>query len=107
MQINSELNYNNRFSLKKMVSPNNKKYNTTVEKRAYIESKTEPLEELCTLTFLGAIMSGIFNVKTIEKNSKNSEKLSIALVMASVVLLIMKWIKQIQLSKEYDKENNL
>lgn len=84
-------------------SINNDKCKYIAEKRAYIEDKTTTLEELSILSFLGAVISGTIDAESIIKNKKIN-KLSLGLIITSAALLVAKWIKQIQLSHEYDRE---
>lgn len=80
----------------------NSDFQRNIEKRAYIDSKTESLENGALLAFLGAFGSGIYNINSTEKNHK-SGKLCMGLIITSILLLTAKWFRQIQLSKQYDK----
>ena len=87
----------------KSVVQNNEKYKYIAEKRAYIDAKTSVFEDLAIATFLCAAISGVFGRNTVIKDKKIN-KIAIGFLVASVATLAIKWIKQIQLSKEYDRE---
>ena len=102
MQINSVSQFSNYKNFKG--SSDNNKYMKLLEKRAYIDDKVEIWENLSTLTLIGAILTGILNID-LAKKLKPKEKLGIGLLTATGALLITKWVRQIQLSKEYDRKN--
>ena len=79
------------------------KYRQITEKRNYIEAKTKNLEELSILTFVGALITGAFNIDTFVKEQKINKTCKDLLVISGATLLL-KGIQQIILSKEYDKE---
>ena len=68
-------------------------------------NKLEPLDDLSTLAFLGALLTGAITLD-LSKSMKPTEKLSAGLMVAAGVLLGAKWIKGHQLSKQYDAEHN-
>ena len=102
MQINSVKNFS--FKNQDNTENKNKKYARIIEKRAYIDSKTKNLEELGMAAFLLTFISGIFDVSTV-KNEHKPGKWSIGFAIATGLIFVTKWIKQMQLSKKYDKEN--
>lgn len=79
------------------------KYKKITEKRAYINARTKDLEELSTLAFVGAFITGVFNIDSIVKEQKIGKTCK-TLLFISGALLLLKWIKQMILSTEYDKE---
>ena len=84
---------------------NNSKYEKALQKRAYIESKTKTLEDLCLVSFLGVITTGFLNSSVIENKNPKTNKFCIGFAIATLALFITKFIKQIQLSKQFEKEN--
>lgn len=84
---------------------NDSKYEKALQKRAYIESKTKTLEDLCLVSFLGVITTGFLNSSVIENKSPKTNKFCIGFAIATLALFITKFIKQIQLSKQFEKEN--
>ncbi len=103
MQINPILKHSLNANFKNSTQKSSK-YPKVVEKQAYIEAKTENLENLVTLGFLGTFASGVYDINSFQKD-KGLSKISIILLIATTSLLIAKWVKQIQLSKRYEKEN--
>lgn len=99
MQINSVQTFNNTY-----FKSNDIKQRRYLEKRGYIDKKVETLEGLSTAAFFGALLTGAMNVD-LSKKLKTLEKVSIGLMTLACILIGTKWIKQYQLSKEYDKEN--
>lgn len=83
-------------------SVNKDRYKKIAEKRAYLDAKTGTLEDLSLLSFIGAVLSGAYDIKSGLKD-KQFSKLSVGLILASAALLVTKWIRQMQLSKEYDR----
>ena len=104
MQINSVSTFHNN-AFKSNYTTNNDKYRKYLEKKDYIDKKVETLEILSTIAFIGALLTGAMNID-FSKKLKTIEKISIGLITSACVLLGAKWIKQCQLSKQYDKENN-
>ena len=84
---------------------NDSKYEKALKKRAYIESRTKTLEDLCLVSFLGVITTGFLNSSVIENKNPKTNKFYIGFAIATLALFITKFIKQIQLSKQFEKEN--
>lgn len=103
MQINPISQFNNSQNFKSSHG-NQDKYQKLLEKRAFIDDKVEIFEDMSFATLIGALLTGAMNID-LSKKLKPKEKLSIGFVTATVALLITKWIRQMQLSKKYDREN--
>lgn len=82
------------------------KKNNILEKRAYIQAKTKELDDVCDVMCLGALGTGFFNIDNQGRLQKPS-KWCKGFIVAAGVLLALKCVKQIQLSKLYEKENNI
>lgn len=76
-----------------------------IVKRAYIESKTGKLDQLCDVFCLAALGTGFLNTDEIGK-IKKPNKWCKGFIITGIVLCAINWIKLIQLSKQYDKETN-
>lgn len=105
MQVNSVSTFYNNKTFKSNSVNNNDKYKKYLEKKGYIDEKVETLEALSIIAFIGALFTGAMSID-LSKKLKTIEKISIGLIASACVLLGAKWIKQYQLSKQYDKENN-
>lgn len=103
MRIQNTINIHRNIISHKAEKKQQTDYKEIAQKRAYIEAKTSIWEELSAISFLGAMMAGVYDINTVIKEQKNS-KLSVGLIAASAIFLAVKWIKQIQLSKQYNKE---
>lgn len=104
IKINSSCRLNaqyNSFSFKSGQAKN-KKINNIIEKRNYIDAKTKNMDDLCLLSALGTMISGIFNLDLAAKEQKQS-KFTIAMLGLTLALVLANSIKKMQLSKEYDK----
>lgn len=75
----------------------------TISKREYVNSKTKNLDSICDVMCLGALATGLLNTDETGKLLKPS-KWCKGLVISAAVLFAIKCIKQITLSKEYEKE---
>lgn len=78
------------------------------EKRAYIDSKTQGLDEFSALLALGALTTEIIDTPVVTNSKKSVNKLSLGLLIASLSFILISCIKKHSLSKEYDniKENS-
>ncbi len=80
------------------------KYQRQLEKQKYIDSNMKPLEDIILFLGLGAMSCGVYDsINPLEKNHKPS-KFAVGLLITAFTLLIIKCIKQIKLSNQYDKE---
>lgn len=105
MKVSLVSSFYNNTTFKSDSKTSNEKYVKYLEKREYVSKKLETLDDLSTLAFLGALLTGAITLD-LSKNMKPTEKLSAGLMVAAGALLGAKWIKGHQLSKQYDAEHN-
>ena len=92
---------NNKVSFKNDIQNiNNKK----LAKRNFIESNVADLSNACDAMCIGTLGTGLFNTDELGKIQKPSIWCK-GFMAATIGLFLIKCIKQIKLSKEYDKEN--
>lgn len=99
---NSQTFKNNKTDNKSAKEKKQEDYLKYLEKRAYLEEKTETIDDLALGTLvLGLFMNG-HNAGTI-KPAPTSQKVGVGLIISSLALIVLKCIKQTQLSKKYDE----
>lgn len=94
------------YNKKSFQSKKSENIQKTIERNNYIDAKTQNLETLGIISFIFAIMLGAHNIDFAKKLT-NSQKFGLGLGIISISAFIAKIIKTIQLSKEYEKENNV
>lgn len=87
--------------VKKIAFSSNKNIQKTIDKRAYVDAKTQNLTDI-TFGLLGlSLVAGLDNIKKLEKTSKFS-------IVAAIVLgglLLTNCIRKIHYAKEFDTIN--
>ena len=82
-----------------------KKFQAAQAKRDYVNAKTETIEDLLDLTFIGSILLGAHNID-LSKKLKTKEWFALGMFVTTCASLITLFIKKEQYAKEYDKEVN-
>lgn len=82
------------------------KYQEYLEKRAYIDKKTEPLNDLGIGLFLMSLILDVHHIDSLKSKLSKSQKFGIGAFILSCGATVAGMIKEIKLSKQYDKENN-
>lgn len=105
MQVKSISSFNINNTFKSNSSNRSEKYMKYLEKKDYIDRKLEKIDGLSTIALIAALLTGAFGLD-FSKKLTTTEKISVGLAISAFLLLGAKWIKELQLSKQYDKEHN-
>lgn len=82
------------------------KYQEYLEKRAYIDKKTEPYNNLAIGLLLVSLFLDVHHINSLKGKLSTPKKIGIGALGLSCVAAVTGMIKEIKLSKQYDKENN-
>lgn len=105
-KITSPKSYNTVFKTNTNTNYQDKtKYQKTLEKRAYIDEKTEGLEEVSALALLLSLFLDTHHID-FKSKLKTKEIIGICSLGICIATFLAKAIKASKLSKEYDKEND-
>ncbi len=78
------------------------KYRYILEKRAYIDSKTDALSDFSTSTLILSLLFGVQNID-LSKKMKTIQKWGLGFLIVSIGTFIATCIRKIQLSDDFDK----
>ena len=81
------------------------KYQEYLEKRAYIDVKTKPLNDLGIGLFLMSLILDVHHIDSLKSKLSKSQKFGIGALVLSFGAIIASIIKEIKLSKQYDLDN--
>lgn len=81
------------------------KYQEYLEKRAYIDEKTKPLNDLGIGLFLMSLILDVHHIDSLKSKLSKSQKFGIGALVLSFGAIIASIIKEIKLSKQYDLDN--
>ncbi len=83
---------------------NTNSHNYIIAKRNYIEAKTKDLDELCLIGSLAALTTGLLDIDILNNKKGSGKKLSIGLLIGTLVVFVANCVNKIKLSKQYDME---
>lgn len=81
------------------------KYQEYLEKRAYIDKKTEPFNNLAIGLFLMSLILDVHHIDSLKSKLSKSQKFGIGAFILSCGATVAGMIKEIKLSKQYDLDN--